>query len=141
MQHFVAIALGAFLLAAVPVRLESPHATLKGQQDISNAIQETDRQATSGVPSSSNPLGIPSPVANNPFGTLPSLTLPTTATSTFGSPDPMTQLLMDNQKKSMELLQQYTQQMTQLQTQLAQDQQKLAQELNDGINALLKQGK
>lgn len=144
MQLAIAGSLCVFVLTAIPVKSSNPGAKVGGQQDPPNAIQaqEAGRQATSGLPSPSNPLGLPSSQGvRNGTSTQTSFTPTSVSTPTFGSPDPLTQLLMDHQKKSNELVQTYTQQITQLQTQLNQDLQKLQQDLNVAMNSLLLQGK
>lgn len=142
MQHFIAAIMCAFLLTAVPVKSQNPDASEEGQQHLPHTIEETDRQATSGLPSPSNPLGLPSTQGTgNVYVTQPSLTPTSASTPTLGSPDSLTQLLMDHQKKSDALVQTYTQQITQLQTKLNQDLQKLSEDLNTSMNALLIKGK
>lgn len=132
----------AFLLIALPVKPENPDASLNQQQDLPDTIEVTARQATSGLSSLSNPLGLPSTQGTgNVYGTQPSLTSTSATTPNLGSPNSLTQLLMDQQKKSDQLVQTYTQQITQLQTKLNQDLQKLSEELNAAMNALLLQGK
>ncbi|XP_077539242.1 uncharacterized protein LOC144151937 [Haemaphysalis longicornis] len=142
MKNFTATTVCVFLLTAVPVKPENPNASLNDLQHLPDTTQETGRQATSGLPSLSNPVGFPNTQGTgNVYATQPSLTPTSAFTPTLGSLDPLTQLLMDTQKKSNELVQTYTQQITQLQTKLNQDLQQLAQDLNAAMNALLLQGK
>ncbi|XP_077539937.1 uncharacterized protein LOC144152518 [Haemaphysalis longicornis] len=133
MPHIIAVAMLGFLLTAVAVKSEYPGASVKGQQNLPNSIEDTGRQDTTGLPSTQG--------TGNVYVTQPSLTPRSDSTPSLGSPDPLQQLLMDHQKKRDELVQSYTEQMTQLQTKLDQELQKLSEDLKAAMTLLWVEGK
>lgn len=121
------------LLTAVAVKSENPGASVKGQQHLPDTIEETGRQDTTGLPSTQG--------TGNVHVTQPNLTPRSDSTPTSGPPDPLQQLLLDHQKKQDEIVQKYTEQMTQLQRKLDEELEKLSQEFKAAMTLYWVNGK